>query len=202
MEFVICKTDVGEHEQLLIREAQAGCHDAFAGLIRIHHRSVRSFVARHVGEAATTDDIAQDVFLNAFRGLGSFRGTGSLAPWLFAIARNLVASHLRELSRRNRLHGSDLVRALAEWKLGQIDVDPFDLEDADRTVTALRDCITKLPSNHRLIIRQFYFEHETAESLAEKFGRQAGSIRMMLLRIRKVLRECLHKKLGQEGVTL
>ena len=68
--------------------------DAFVGRYRAR---VTSYVFHRVGDLHRAEDIAQEAFLRAFRAAadGGFRGNGSAAPWLFAIARNCATDYLR-----------------------------------------------------------------------------------------------------------
>ena len=57
-----------------LEHARAGSQAAFADIVRRHHRMVRVYLGRFVREAATIDDLAQEVFLAAYRGLADFHG--------------------------------------------------------------------------------------------------------------------------------
>ncbi|OLB77437.1 MAG: RNA polymerase subunit sigma [Actinobacteria bacterium 13_2_20CM_2_71_6] len=73
-----------------------------AGFVRATQAEVRRFVAALV-DPGTADDLTQETYLRAFRGLGEFAGRSSTRTWLLAIARHVCADHIRTVQRRRRL---------------------------------------------------------------------------------------------------
>lgn len=87
----------------LIARALAEDRAAFGELVHRHQSAVRQFL-RHLahGDAALADDLAQDTFVQAWRGLERFRGEARFGTWLLGIAHN----HWRNARRRQREHDS------------------------------------------------------------------------------------------------
>lgn len=89
-----------DQERDLARRAAAGDAAAFAALVRAHEAAVRRFLARLTrGDGA--DDLAQEVFLKAWRSAQAFRGEGSYRAWLMRIAWTLFLSAHRARGRRD-----------------------------------------------------------------------------------------------------
>lgn len=87
-----------DEEMILAREAAAGNAAAFTRLVRLHEGAVRRFLARlSRGDA---DDLAQEVFLKAWRAASSWRGDGSYRGWLLRIAWTLFLTAHRGEQRR------------------------------------------------------------------------------------------------------
>jgi RNA polymerase sigma-70 factor (ECF subfamily) len=84
-----------EHD--LIRSARAGDHDAFAELVAMHADRVRGALRRFGLDASEADEVAQEVFLRAWRGLPRFEERAQFSTWLYRIAFNEAQ---RRLSRR------------------------------------------------------------------------------------------------------
>ena len=82
-------------DAVLLRQAAGGSPEAFALLVRTHQAAVRWYLVRCVRDPATADDLAQEVFLAAFRNLATCRSAASLGGWLRGIARNLAIQHVR-----------------------------------------------------------------------------------------------------------
>ena len=78
-------------EPLFIERARGGDRAAFSQLVRMHQAVVRAYLGAHVREAEAADDLAQEVFLRAFRRLDAFQlpDSGTMRPWLLGIAANL-----------------------------------------------------------------------------------------------------------------
>jgi RNA polymerase sigma-70 factor (ECF subfamily) len=85
--------------ELIARVIATDDRAAFGELVRRHQSAVRRFL-RHLasGDAALADDLAQETFVQAYRGLARFRGEASFASWLLGIAHN----HWRNARRKNR----------------------------------------------------------------------------------------------------
>ena len=90
-------------ERALVARAQDGDHGAFEMLYELHAAAVYAFIRLRVGDVDVAQEITQDVFVAAYRGLDRFEWQAGLAPWLMRIARNQVANHWRTTSRRPQL---------------------------------------------------------------------------------------------------
>jgi len=89
---------VGEAE--LIRRCIAGERAAFERFYRDHRRQVAGNLYRVLGDRGELDDLVQEVFVIAFRGMERFRGDAKLSTWLYRICVNVALGRLRSKSRR------------------------------------------------------------------------------------------------------
>ncbi len=182
----------------VVRQAAAGSAEAFALLVRRHHAAVRWCLARSIRDASTVDDLAQEVFLTAHEHLPEYRGTGGLRSWLLGIARNMAKQHIRTEIRRRERETGPLAVQLARWRLARLENEPVDGEDQEQVFAVLRKCIDRPSSESRHVVEEHYFGHQTLESIAKRQGRSGGAVRMMLLRIRTALGNCIEGKLGRQ----
>ncbi len=88
-----------QEELELIRRIVNGETDLYAILARRYGRVVYTLVSRIVGCAEDAEELAQDVFLKAFRNLHRFNGRSSFPTWLFRIAYNTAVSETRRRKR-------------------------------------------------------------------------------------------------------
>lgn len=88
-------------DQQLVRDAQAGDHAAFEELVRRHADRLYAVVRRLVDSAHDADDVTQEAFLRAWRGIGRFKGDAAFSTWLYRIGVN-------EAHRRRERHPSPL----------------------------------------------------------------------------------------------
>lgn len=166
----------------------------FIALIRAEHKTVRAFIVRHVGDRNVADDIAQDVFISAMQGREKYRGEGPAAHWLLRIARFRVIDYLRRKVRRpGALPIHTMIDRLRCEYLNQAD------DQQTGYLDALRGCLKLADPAQRSLISRFYYDGESAEKIGRDLGRAAGTVRMMMLRIRKSLRTCIQSKLGPEA---
>jgi len=91
--------DSPSDEQLITR-VLAGDQDAYTVLVERHSDLVYAIVSRIVLNEADADDVAQEVFVRAYRALGRFRGDSKFSSWLYRIAVNRSLTHLKRRKRR------------------------------------------------------------------------------------------------------
>lgn len=86
-------------EDVLVESARRGSREAFVALVRRHRGRVYGLIRRMVGNPVDADDLAQEVFLTAWRSIPSFKGEASFSTWLYRIAVNLTLSFLKRKGR-------------------------------------------------------------------------------------------------------
>lgn len=91
----------------LVVQTREGNRDAFAALVGRYQERVVNICARGVGDADAAHDVAQEVFIKAFRGLERFQGDSRFFTWLFRIATNEAISARRKRSRHDRVRSLD-----------------------------------------------------------------------------------------------
>ena len=115
----------------IVRAARAGDREAFMQLVRVHQAGVRALASGLLGDRALAEDVAQEAFLRAWRGLPRFRGEAAFATWLYRIVRRVVADEARRPALRTV--PIDEVPALADRRAG----DPALRGDLDQALAAL-----------------------------------------------------------------
>ena len=118
-------------EAALVRAARNGDREAFMQLVRVHQAGVRAFARGLLGDRVLAEDIAQEAFLRAWRGLGAFRGDAAFATWLYTITRRVALDEVRR--RAVRTVPADEVAELADRRAG----DPVLRGDLERALGAL-----------------------------------------------------------------
>ena len=84
----------------LVAAAKAGDQRAFEALVRRYRRRIYALALHIVGHASEADDIAQDVFLKAYRALGSFEGRSQFFTWVYRMTVNRSLNARRDRARR------------------------------------------------------------------------------------------------------
>lgn len=87
----------------LVRRAQAGDAEAFGTLVRRHQERIYGLAFRLTGDHASADDLAQETFVRAWRGIGQFGGRSGFYTWLYRIALNLAFSRWKKAQSRREL---------------------------------------------------------------------------------------------------
>lgn len=86
-------------DEALVAEARAGDRESFSELVRRYEGKVRGLTLRMTGDASDADDLAQEVFLTAFRSLDGFEGRSGFYTWLYRIAVNLSLNFVKKRAR-------------------------------------------------------------------------------------------------------
>lgn len=180
-----------ESDKSLVRRAKSGCHVAYGELVRQHQAVIRATLARYLRDDNEVDELAQRVFISAYRSLDQFRGESKFSSWLIAIARHQVAMYIRGEVRRRQRESTVAEIAIAEWTNGLAPESNQGTEKLD----ALAECLKRLPKTSQDIVRRFYFDREAIDSIAKGQSRSSGAIRMLLMRIRQVLASCVSQRL-------
>ena len=170
-----------------VNAAQDGCPHAFGDLVRATYDDTYSLALRLVGNADDAQDVTQDTYLRAFRGIGRFRGEANIATWLYRITAN-CASTVLALRRKAAHDELDLDEALVDDRLEH---DPQRRLDSaalrDRVVLALGQLPEKLRSV--IVLRDIYdLSHD---AIARQLGITESAAKVRLHRARQKLRSAL-----------
>lgn len=175
----------------LIEAVKSGKAREFSQLIRHFGLPVRSFVHSRVQNRADAEDIAQQVFIAAYQGIGKFDMQQSFEAWLIGIAKNRVLMHFRSSDRRHSAH-----ERFREECLTRIEPEMAAAEDDFTTdrLSALMDCVERLPERMRRVVRA-RLRGEPGEKIAETLNITRNALYMVNLRANANLRECLTQRL-------
>ena len=167
----------------LVEACLAGHADAFGPVVERYQRQVYSVCYRFVGNHADASDLAQDVFIRAYRGLRRFRGRSSLGTWLYRIAVNVSLNRVSAKSPRFE----PLARAGVE---GSAEAPDSAVLRQERQAV-LRAAIARLPKKQRatLILRVYHdLRHEEiAAILGGSVGAAKANLFHALANLRKLL---------------
>src|SRR4051794_19204380 len=162
---------IGElSDQDLVASCLAGRAGAFDVVVERHRRSVYQLCYRYVGNHEDASDLAQDVFLRAYRGLKNFRGRSSLSTWLYRIAVNVCLNRVAaKVPQTEPIDARQFVDVRAEPASETI--------LKDERAARVRAAIAQLPPKQRstLILRMY---HELShQEIAEALGSSVGAVK-------------------------
>ena len=171
----------GLADEVLVLRGADGDGVAFAELVRRHQSKVRGLLLRLTGNRVLADDLSQDGFLRAFRGLVGFEGRARFATWLYRIAYNVFLNHRARFRTLHELP-DDYEAAVAPDDLGPARGDlRRDLEVA----------ILALPERYRAVITLHYIDDVSYPEIAEILDIPLGTVKTHLHRAKRLLRESM-----------
>lgn len=173
----------------VIRAVLGGKPAEFARLVDEFGLPVRAYIHARVQNGADAEDLAQETFIAAYRGLSKFETGQSFEAWLYGIARHRVFGHFRSTSRRQRsnerFREECLTKIAGELQVIEESAKPDRLKQ-------LLACIEKLPERMRVVVRS-RLQGRDGSMIAELLDSTRGAVYMLQLRANEQLRECMMK---------
>lgn len=178
----------------LVRASARGDHRAFARIVDATGGLVSAIAIAIVRDVDAARDIAQEVFLAAWRDLGKLRNPASFLPWLRQTTRNRANDHLRTSLRHARVVAAapDLLEAAIDRR-PRADVGMLAAEEA-RTLAA---ALAELPDETREVVTLFYSEGRSAAQVGDLLGLSEDVVKKRLSRARAALRDSVRERLGE-----
>jgi RNA polymerase sigma-70 factor, ECF subfamily len=183
-------------DEELIARSRAGESAAFGEFIERHMAVVHRWMTRAVG-AEDADDLTQEVFLRAFRGLARFRAQAPPRAWLAAIADNAIKNKYRSRSRFRRIFASDPSSDSLEDRASRGE-SPEEGARAGESRGTVQDALSKLPIEFRLPIVLRDLEEWSYEEIATSLQLPIGTVKSRIARGRGQLRTILAPLVGSE----
>ena len=187
-----------DHDAELVRRFNAGDDAAFVEIVHRHREKIFAATLALLRNRADAEEIAQDTFIRAHRGLARFRGDSSLSTWLHRIALNLARNRYWYFFRRRRhltlsldcAVGADGTATFADLVAAE---SPSPARAAaTREFTALvSDCMKKLDAGHREILTHRNLLDRPYDEIARILGIKVGTVKSRIARARASLRVLL-----------
>jgi RNA polymerase sigma-70 factor (ECF subfamily) len=190
------KNELSLNDAELIRGAQSGDREAFCRLAQVYERRLFQLALHYCRNAPDAEDLSQEVWLKAYRSIGSFRGASGFYTWLRRIAINTFLNDQRDAKA---LIGQTPVRMKAKMTpldeaLEVADEKGRSLEDAlhqRQMLEQINQALAELTPQQRLIFLLKHREEMTVEEISEACGVASGTVKKSLFRAVQKIRERL-----------
>jgi RNA polymerase sigma-70 factor, ECF subfamily len=179
-------------DQADVERVLAGDVTAFEGIVRRWQGPLINLAYRFCRDRGRAEDMAQEAFLRAYRGLVQWRKDAAFSTWLFALATNLYRSELRRIPARLMSVSLDDIAEPADARALHADLEA---EHYDRDL-AVRSAVWALPAKYREALILFYFHDMDVTSAAQSLGLPEGTVKARLFRGREILRNKLPRLLA------
>jgi len=168
----------------LVRRAQEGDMRAFGQLVERYQRPMTALVARMTQNPDDVDDIVQELFVRAWKGLPRFRGDAQFSTWLYRIAVNTT---IKYRSRRANEHamsvpledmagGVDALAAPGSEGVAASSGDPYFAAQRREQQELVRRAVLTLPQKQRAVVVLHYFEGHSCEEISKIVGCSVGTV--------------------------
>ncbi len=182
--------------RLLIRQAQAGDLRAFEELVVIYQDKIVTMSYYLTGNQADAQDLAQEVFVQAYTKLGSFRQEADLGTWLHRIAMNIWSNMQRRQKFPNLLSLDDPVQTgEGEFTRSVASDDPAgnpeEAFEGKEFQESVRQALRSLSEEFRVVLVLREIEGYSYEEIARITGCSLGTVKSRMSRARQALREII-----------
>ena len=174
-----------ENDLVLVRKVQAGEKGAFDLLVLKYQHKIANLVSRFVHDHSEVQDVTQEAFIKAYRGLKNFRGESAFYTWLYRIAINTAKNHLASMSRRIT-DGTDAAEAeqFATATVLHDIADPQREMMTDQIAEVAKLTINTLPDELKTAITLRELQGMSYEEIAEVMECPIGTVRSRIFRAR------------------
>jgi RNA polymerase sigma-70 factor (ECF subfamily) len=171
-----------------VEACQRGEREAFDALVQRYQRDIYRLCYRYVNDPQDANDMAQEVFLKAYKAIGRFRGDSSFSTWLYRIAVNTCLN----FRSGRRPEGEELSDALPDRRAGALAV----MEEEERA-ERVRAAVGRLPEKQRATLILKIYHDLTHEEVAAIVGSSVGTVKANLFHALGNLRKMLNADAGK-----
>jgi len=168
-----------DDDDALLRAWCDGDRAAGAALFVRHHASLARFFHGKVSEAAR-EDLLHETFLACLASAARFRGEARFRTFLFGIAHNILAGHLRRLGRRTARIGSQPDLDLAAATAASLEPSPAAAAVAHEEQQLLLEALRRIPPIHQITLALHYWQDLSAAEVGEVLGLPIGTVKTRL----------------------
>jgi RNA polymerase sigma-70 factor (ECF subfamily) len=184
----------GAEDHLLVQRFLAGEEAAFERLVERYYQRIDRLAQQVVRHPMAAEDITQEVFLRAYRGLARFRGDASFYSWLYRITINLCLNYLRHREPRLSTAQDSAAAALATA------ADPSLVLEAREREHLIRNAIDALPAHYRVAIILRDLEGLSYQEIADILGIPLGTVKSRINFGKGLLRNALRAFLETDAL--
>ena len=193
-----------EDEARFIERLVARDEQAFNALVRAYQTRVFALIVRMLHDRAEAEDLAQEVFVQVFKAIGTFRGDSKLSTWIYRIAINLCKNRMKYRAVRQEGKQDD-IDEMSERVGGDAKrppqgalARPDEVMQGRQLETIVRDAILQIEPEFRecLVLRDM--EDLSYEEIEAITGLPAGTVKSRIHRARAQLKELVERALGEK----
>ena len=170
----------------LIESCKAGSRSAQFKIYKLYYKAMYNTSLRIVNDTAEAEDIMQESFLEAFRHLDSYTGEGTFGSWLKKIVINKSLDALRKNKESISIEEESL-------DFPEI-IEENREEEIQYQVAEVKEAITKLPEEYRIVLSLFLLEGYDHEEISEILNISNNSSRTRFVRAKQKLQKILKEK--------
>jgi len=186
-------TGLGDNE--IISKVLKGEQNAYAELVNRYQAYVFTLVLRMIKSREDAEEVAQDVFIKAYRSLADFRGESKFSTWLYTIANTTSITFLRKKKLDVHSLDNEKVFEVADSKDSGFRAN---LVEQKSRVNMVNEAIALLSPDDAEIITLFYKAEQNLEEISKILRLETNTVKVRLHRARTRLKEKMEKNFSEE----
>lgn len=192
------KSEAATYDDLLIERIKNGDHDAYHDMVARYWDRIFTRVHQLLKNPQDAEEVTQDAFIRAHRGLANFRGDASFSTWLYQIATNLAHNRYWYWFRRKRDYSISLDQPLSDE--GDLTLEnvmpcggetPLDAAVTQEFVERVAACMDELGAKHREVLILRNVQNLSYEVIARQLDISVGTVKSRIARARERLRDLM-----------
>jgi RNA polymerase sigma-70 factor (ECF subfamily) len=186
-----------QHQQTdneVIQQVLQGNQQAFAVLVSRYQQFVFTIVLRYVINREEAEELAQDVFVKAYRYLADFKGQSRFSTWLYTITQTTCLSFLRKKPDPSTFLEEERLVYLTDRQMHTVQ----DRAEKKEHTAVIDTAISRLSTTDAQIITLFYKAEQSLEEIAQILGIPANTVKVKLHRARHRLKDIMETYFAQE----
>jgi RNA polymerase sigma-70 factor (ECF subfamily) len=186
-------TGLGDNE--IISRVLKGEQNAYAELVNRYQAYVFTLVLRMIKSREDAEEVAQDVFIKAYRSLADFRGESKFSTWLYTIANTTSITFLRKKKLDVHSLDNEKVFEVADSKDSGLRAN---LVEQKSRINMVNEAIAMLSPDDAEIITLFYKAEQNLEEISRILRLETNTVKVRLHRARTRLKEKMEKNFSEE----
>ena len=192
------ETEMIHPDELLIARTKAGDVAAYDVMVTRYYDRIFARVSQLLNNKQDAEEVTQDTFIRAHRGLDNFRGDASFSTWLYQIATNLAHNRYWYWFRRKRDQSISLDQPLSddgsltlENVMPCAEENPAEAAVTQEFVDRVSDCMQGLNEKHKEVLILRNVKNLTYDEIAQQLEISVGTVKSRIARARESLRGLL-----------
>ena len=187
--------DSGNTDIEIIGRVVSGDSNAYGELVKKYQNYVFTLALRFTHNREDAEEVAQDIFVKAFKSLADFKGNSKFSTWLYTIVYTTSITFLRKKRLKTSSIDDEKTFLQLENQDGGFDAN---LVEQKSKMAMLNQAIKMLSPDDAQLITLFYKGEQTLEEIATILGIESNTVKVRLHRARTRLKEKMEKHLRQE----
>jgi RNA polymerase sigma-70 factor (ECF subfamily) len=172
-----------------------GDHQSYSLLVERYRNFVFTICLRYVKGREDAEEVAQDVFVKAYRSLADFKGQAKFSTWLYTVATTTSITFLRK--KKIEMHSLDDERVFETADNIDSGMSANQVEQKSR-VTMVNRAIKMLSPEDAQVLTLFYKGEQTLEEIAKILGKEVNTVKVQLHRARGRLKDKMQQHFSEE----